>query len=251
MLQGRFIGFPRCAGDAGDRLLRQSCCCQGLGNGLLHQRNTGVALTADADPERCWMPLAITLTARSDHEISGVCPPLGIDVVQQGMAFRASPGGGSTALVNADAGSLGLPHHQIAPMGHRSAAFPAPALAKGIQGETSFMGAGARDHRLPAEIHGDFPGALFGPCGMASQQRNDEFSFRVKHQNGWILLLALDPSCNQARHCSHGAHEQHDVLCRPVPIKGDADVLIGWLDPVDVAAQQQTLQQRHGAGAQS
>ena len=114
------------------------------------------------------MPLAITLTARSDHKISGVWPPLGINVVQQGMAFRASPGGGSTALVNADAGSLGLPHHQIAPMGHRSPAFPAPALTKGIQGETSFMGAGTRDHRLPAEIHRDLSGTLFSACGMAS-----------------------------------------------------------------------------------
>ncbi len=49
---------------------------------------------------------------------------------------------------------------------------------------------------LPAEIHRDFPGALFCPCGMASQQRDDELPFGVEHQNGRILLLALDSSCN-------------------------------------------------------
>ena len=150
MQQGWFIGFPLCTGHSGDSLFRQPCCCQGFGNGLLHQRKTGVAFTADPDPERCWMPLAIALEARSNHKISGLQRNVGFNLVQQGMAFRALPGGGSTALVNADAGSLGLPHHQIAPTGHRPAASPAPALPKGIQGETSFMGAGARDHRLPA-----------------------------------------------------------------------------------------------------
>ena len=86
---------------------------------------------------------------------------------------------------------------------------------------------------------------------MAPKQRDDELPFGVEHQNGWILPLALGPSCNQACHRSNGAHEQHDVPCHPVPIKGGVDVLVGCLDSVDVAAQQQPLQQRYGAGAQS
>ena len=85
---------------------------------------------------------------------------------------------------------------------------------------------------------------------MASKQRDDELPFGVEHQNSRILLLALDSSCNQARHRAHGTHDQYDVLCPPVLIKSGFDVLIGCLDPVDVAAQKQTLQQRLCAGGE-
>ena len=77
---------------------------------------------------------------------------------------------------------------------------------------------------------------------MASQKRDDELSVGVEHENGWILVFALDPSRNQARHRSHSAHDQHGVLCCPVPIKSGFDVLVSRPDSVDVASQQQTLQ---------
>ena len=113
------------------------------------------------------------------------------------------------------------------------------------------MGASARDHGLPTQIHGDLPSALFGACRMAAQKGDDKSSLWIQHQNGGILLFALDPSGDEACHSPYGANNQHDVLRCPVLIKSGFDVLIDRLDLVDVAAQQKALQERQGAGRES
>ena len=69
-------------------------------------------------------------------------------------------------------------------------------------------------------------------CWLWPPSKGMMFSFRVQHQNGWIVQLVLHPSCNQARHQLPGGHEQPDVLCPSAPCSMP-DVLIGWLDPAD------------------
>ena len=244
--QSCFIGLAFGADQSSHGFSGQPCPAEFCGDGPLHEAEAGVALAAHTNPEGGGMPAAGGLGFGSDTQFG---------IVRIGCCFDGcrwlAPRLGAAALHHPHGRTAGLFLHQLAPGLRAAAASPTPGFAECIQCETAFTGAGPCDDGAALQPLRQFPRPLLRSAAVAAQQGNHPASLGIEHQDGGVVLLALDQGGNQPGDGTHSPDQQQGLA--GLPLVGE-QLLDGWFGAaglIDPAALLEAIKQGLAGGRQA